>query len=63
MAIAAVNRASTPASVKIPWRDLGIESAVVFKDVWNGLAVKAQSDSAFTIPPHGVVLLRSELPH
>ena len=58
--IAAVNRSNTAVSVKIPWKDLGIESPLVFKDVWSGLDVKAPSESTFTIPPHGVVLLRTK---
>ena len=63
VAIAAVNRASTPASVKIPWKDLGIEPISAFKDVWNSKLITIPSDPAFTIPPHGVVLLRTELVH
>ncbi len=58
--IAAVNRSNTAVSVKIPWKDLSIESTLVFKDVWSGLDVKAPSESTFTIPPHGVVLLRTK---
>ena len=61
VAIAAVNRASTAASVKIPWRDLGIEPTSAFKDVWNSKLITIPSDPTFTIPPHGVVLLRTEL--
>ena len=63
VAIAAVNRASTPASVKIPWKDLGIEPISAFKDVWNSKLITIPSDPAFAIPPHGVVLLRTELVH
>ncbi|HEY4900115.1 MAG TPA: glycoside hydrolase family 27 protein [Terriglobales bacterium] len=63
VAIAAVNRANVPASVKIPWKDLGVGGNLDFKDVWSGLRVKALSDSGFTIPPHGVVLLRTEALH
>ena len=37
VAIVAVNRGNAPVSVKIPWKDLGIESAAVFKEVWSGL--------------------------
>jgi alpha-galactosidase len=59
VAIAAVNRGNAAVSVKIPWKELGIDGALVFKEVWSGLDVKAPSDSAFTIPPHGVVLLRT----
>ena len=62
VAMAAVNRGDAPMSVKIPWKDLGIESAVVFKEVWSGLDVKAPSDSAFTIPPHGSLLFRMKAP-
>jgi alpha-galactosidase len=58
LAIALVNRGNAAVSVKVPWKDLGIDSTVVFKDVWSGLDVKSQSGSSFTIPPHGVVLLR-----
>jgi len=61
VAIAAVNRASTAAPVKIPWRDLGIEPTSAFKDVWNSKLITIPSDPTFTIPPHGVVLLRTEL--
>jgi alpha-galactosidase len=61
VAIAAVNRANTPASVKIPWKDLGIEPTSAFKDVWNSKLITIPSDPTFTIPPHGVVLLRTEL--
>ena len=60
VAIAAVNRGNAAASVKIPWKELGIDGNSVFKDVWNGLDVKAPSDSTLTIPPHGVVLLRTK---
>jgi len=60
-AIAVVNRANAPTSVTIPWADLGIASNFVFKEVWSGLDVKSQSGSSFTIPPHGVVLLRMEM--
>jgi alpha-galactosidase len=62
-AIAAVNRANAPVSVKIPWQELGVGDNLVFKEVWSGLDVKAQSDSAFTIPPHGVVLLTMKIVH
>ena len=62
-AIAAVNRANEPVSVTIPWKELGIGSSFVFKEVWSGLDVKTQSDSSFTIPPHGVVLLNMEVVH
>jgi len=62
-AIAAVNRGDAPVSVKIPWKELGIEGPLVFKDVWSDLDVKAPADSAFTIPPHGVVLLRTKMVH
>ncbi|HVP54707.1 MAG TPA: glycoside hydrolase family 27 protein [Candidatus Eisenbacteria bacterium] len=62
-AIAVVNRANAPTSVTIPWADLGIGSNFVFKEVWSGLDVKSQSNSSFTIPPHGVVLLRMEMVH
>jgi alpha-galactosidase len=63
VAIAVVNRGNNTASVKIPWKELGIEGELVFKDVWSGLDVKAPSDSAFRIPPHGVVLLRTKIVH
>jgi alpha-galactosidase len=61
VAIAVVNRGNAAVSVKIPWKELGVEDTAVFKDVWSGLDVKAPSDSAFTIPPHGVVLLKMEM--
>ena len=60
VAIAAVNRADAAVSVKIPWKDLGVEGSGGFKDVWSGMEVKGGSDSTFTIPPHGVVLLKME---
>jgi alpha-galactosidase len=60
IAIAAVNRANTPVSVTIPWKELGIEAPIGFKDVWGGFLVRAGSDSEFTIPPHGVLLLRTQ---
>ena len=63
VAIAAVNRADAAVSVKIPWKELGIDGSGAFKDVWSGMEVKTGSDSAFTIPPHGVVLLRTEMAH
>ena len=59
VAIAAVNRANGPVSVKIPWKDLGIEGNAAFKDVWANRQVNAGSDASFTIPAHGVVLLRT----
>ena len=60
LAIAAVNRTDATKSVKMPWKELGVDSNVVFKDVWSGRQVKAPSDSSFTIPAHGVLLLRTE---
>jgi alpha-galactosidase len=63
VAIAAVNRASTPASVKIPWTDLGIQPTSAFKDVWNKALITIPSDPTLTIPSHGVALLRTELVH
>ena len=63
VAIAAVNRANASVSVKIPWKELGIDGNLVFKDVWNGKQVSVKSDPAITIPPHGVVLLRTETAH
>ncbi len=63
VAVAAVNRADSAASVKIPWKELEIDDNLVFKDVWGGLKVKAPSDSTFTIPPHGVVLLLTQMVH
>ncbi len=63
VAIAAVNRTDAPVSVKIPWKELGINRSVTLKDVWSGSQIKAPSDSVFTIPAHGVVLLRSWTAH
>jgi alpha-galactosidase len=60
VAIAAVNRVNKPVFVTIPWKELGIDAPVGFKDVWNEVLARAGSDSEFTIPPHGVVLLRTQ---
>jgi alpha-galactosidase len=63
VAIAAVNRSSSPVAVNILWRELKIDGNLVFKDVWSGMQIKGSSDSTLTIQAHGVVLLRSELVH
>jgi alpha-galactosidase len=59
-AIAAVNRSDAPISVKMPWKELGLETATSFKDVWHHTSIKQLADSVHTIPMHGVVLLRTE---
>ena len=63
VAIAAVNRSSSPLAVNILWRELKVDGNLVFKDVWSGMQIKGSSDSTLTIQAHGVVLLRSELVH
>jgi alpha-galactosidase len=59
LAVAIFNRATTEAKVTAPWADLGISGKSRVRDLWLHQDMKSISpDYTFTIPGHGVVMLR-----
>jgi alpha-galactosidase len=58
-AVAIFNRSTSEAKVTAPWADLGIGGKSRVRDLWLHQDIKSISpDYAFTIPGHGVVMLR-----
>src|SRR6266536_1775856 len=58
-AVAIFNRATEPATLTIPWVDLGITGKAQVRDLWEHKAIEVQGPTfSVTVPGHGVVMLR-----
>jgi alpha-galactosidase len=59
VALALFNRGTAAAALSVDPRDAGMTRVAAVRDLWKGAPV-APGTSGFTVPPHGVVLLRVE---
>jgi alpha-galactosidase len=57
-AVGLFNRAATAVTVSIDWSELALGVAPRLRDLWQGVDL-AHRGSSFSIPGHGVVLLRA----
>ncbi len=58
-AVAIFNRATEPATLTIPWVDLGITGKAQVRDLWEHKAIEVQGPTfSVMVPGHGVVMLR-----
>jgi len=58
MAVALFNRGDEAAAMTLRPETVGLRRITALRDLWRGQAVAL--DAAFTVPPHGAVLLRVE---
>ena len=58
VAVALFNRGTAETSIRVTAADAGLDRLVAVRDVWSDRAVDPERD--IVIPPHGVVLLRTE---
>lgn len=57
-ALVVLNRADSPAAIKLPWSEMKVPAGTKVRDLWKHEDFKAIADQAFTIPPHGSLMFR-----